>query len=85
MRMSEVPTIMPGDRLHHWRIISVDGRRVTARCRCHQVRIIAVEDLLSGVRSSCGCAPPAREHRGAFSDARQERKRRRDFDWRPGR
>jgi hypothetical protein len=75
-------TIAPGERIHHWTIISVNGRQATARCRYHQVRIVTIEDLLSGVRTSCGCAPPAREHRQAFNDARQEQSRRRDFGWR---
>jgi hypothetical protein len=75
-------TIVPGDRVHHWMIIAINGRRVTARCRCHQIRIVAVEDLLSGVRTSCGCAPPAPEHRQALNEAQAQRQRLRNFNWR---
>ena len=39
----------PGAHIHHWQIIAVDGRRCVARCRCHAIRTIATEDLLSGI------------------------------------
>jgi hypothetical protein len=78
-------TIKAGDRLHHWHIISVDGRRATARCRCHQIRIVAIEDLLAGTRTSCGCRPLAPARNKEIHEARQERKRRQNFDWQPER
>jgi hypothetical protein len=74
-------SITPGDHIHHWTIIAVDGRRVTAQCKCHQVRIITIEDLFSGVRTSCGCRPAPKEYNDAAYEARQERQRRRNFSW----
>jgi hypothetical protein len=65
--MITAATIAPGNRIHHWMIIAINGRRVTARCRCNQIRIVTIEDLLSGVRGSCGCAPPKPEHRRSLA------------------
>jgi len=73
-----------GERIHHWQIVAIDGRRVTAQCRCHQIRIVAIDDLLSGIRTSCGCSPSP-GHQRAEREARQEQERRRDRDWRPQR
>jgi hypothetical protein len=78
------PKLAPGERLYHWQIVAVDGRRVTARCHCHQIRIVAIEDLLSGARSSCGCSPPLRGH-GQYTAQQHRRRSRELFDWRPER
>ncbi len=81
-------TITPGQRIHHWRIVSIDktGRRATAVCACHQTRVVAVEDLISGARASCGCKPPPWGTGQARREAQQEHQRQRQyFDWLPER
>jgi hypothetical protein len=79
--MSENPrsNIKAGDHLHHWKIIAIDGRRVTAMCVCHQIRIVAIEDLQSGVRTSCGCMPTPRAYNRAALETHQEQRRRKNF------
>jgi hypothetical protein len=81
-------TLVPGQSLYHWRIVEVDptGKRVTAQCRCGQIRIIAAEDLLSGARRSCGCQPrPSGLHRAQRTAREQQQRHRQLFEWRPGR
>jgi hypothetical protein len=76
------PTITPGERVHHWQIIAVDGRRVTAQCRCGQVRIVALDELQSGVRTSCGCLPASAAHQRAVREAKADHERQRLRNWR---
>ena len=83
IKMTSASAIQPGAHLYHWLIISVDGRRVTARCRCHEMRTIAIEDLQNGIRTSCGCLPPSSPTNRALREAREEHRRRRAFDWSP--
>jgi hypothetical protein len=82
------PKLTPGQHIHSWRIIEIDptGKRATCVCACHQVRAVAVEDLLAGARSSCGCKPPLRGHGQARRAEQQEHRRSRELlDWRPER
>jgi hypothetical protein len=76
------PIPKPGDHLFNWKIITVDGRRVTARCRCHQIRVVVIEDLLSGAVTSCGCGTPSAQKLHALREAKQEQQRRKNFNWR---
>jgi hypothetical protein len=78
-----VPTnIKSGDRVHNWQIIAVDGRRATCRCRCGEIRIIAVDALAEGHCTSCGCSTPTPQKMAALREGYKDQKRRRDFSWR---
>ena len=80
--------LTPGETLFHWRVIEVDptGKRVTAQCRCGQIRVIATADLLAGTRTSCGCRPAPAGHGIARREAREQGQRQRQyFDWLPER
>jgi hypothetical protein len=76
------PTLQPGQRVHHWQIVSVNGRRVVAQCRCREIRTITLDSLLSGECSSCGCSTPTEQKVKAIREAKEEMSRRRDLDWR---
>ena len=39
------------------------GKRIACRCRCTRLVFIHVDDLASGVVTSCGCSPPTILHR----------------------
>ena len=75
----------PGQRIHHWTIVSVAGRRVTAQCRCKTIRIVTLDALLDGTCSSCGCSTPSLQKLRAVREAKEEQKRQRERDWRPQR
>ena len=74
-------SIKSGEHLFDWQIVSVSGRRVTARCRCHQIRIVAIEDLVSGSITSCGCGTPSAQKLHALREAKQEKQRLHNFNW----
>jgi hypothetical protein len=83
--MTAVPaTIKPSLRFGHLEVLSADttSKRIACRCSCGQVRIVAIDALLCGVRASCGCAPISSEHRRAFSEAQSQRQSQRDYAWR---
>jgi hypothetical protein len=73
--------IEPGYRVGHWEVLSTDtnGKRITCRCSCGQIRVVAIDDLRSG---ACRCARPSWEHRAAFREAQVQQQRQRDLDWR---
>lgn len=67
-----------GARFGHWTINSIQFRRAWCRCDCGVQRQMAVDALLGGESSSCGCAlPNATEIRFV--------KPTRLIDWRPKR
>jgi hypothetical protein len=74
-------TIEPGQRLFDWQILAVQGRQATCRCRCNQVRIVAIEHLISGVCTSCGCSTPSTAKNRFLREAHEEKQRRRLHDW----
>jgi hypothetical protein len=79
-------TIIPGQRVHHWKIVDIDsvGKRATAQCQCGQIKIIAIEDL--AIRTSCGCKPrPSGLNRAQRAEREQQQRRRQIFDWLPER
>ncbi|MDB5609642.1 MAG: hypothetical protein JWP25_6542 [Bradyrhizobium sp.] len=39
------------------------GRRIACRCHCTKLVFVSIEDLKSGVVTSCGCSRPSFEHR----------------------
>ena len=78
-------SIAPGQKIHFWTVISSDGKRITVRCRCGEVRIITAEAIQSGTQTSCGCTRSFAPKKQARQEAQQELRRRRIFDWRPGR
>ena len=43
-------------RFGQWEVLSTDitGKRITCRCSCGQVRVVAISALESGDSSSCG-------------------------------
>jgi hypothetical protein len=82
-----VTTIVPGQRVGAWEIISVDpnGKRVCCSCVCKAVRILSVAALLDGTASpSCGCQQLSREQQRMLRAEAEQQQRRRDLkDWRP--
>jgi hypothetical protein len=79
---SSQSTIAPGDHLFDWKVVSIDGRRATCRCRCGSIRIVVLADLLSGVITSCGCSTPTPQKLRVLREAEKEKQRHRVFDWR---
>lgn len=81
--MSASP-IIPGQRVGHWQVISIDeaGKRATVQCRCREIRVIAIEALQDGTSTSCGCSWPTAEGHRTLSEARREQQRRKIFNWR---
>jgi hypothetical protein len=77
-----IPSLVPGQRLHHWQIVSIDNRRVTARCRCGEIKTIAVESLIEGHCTSCGCSTPTPAKMQALREGYEDQKRRKNFSWR---
>jgi hypothetical protein len=77
-------TIAAGARARYWQILLVDptGKRATCRCRCGEIRLVAVVDLQSGASSSCGCLLLSPVQRRAISEAKAEQQQRRNHDWR---
>jgi hypothetical protein len=49
--------ISAGQRIGHWLVIVVNGRRATVRCRCGQIREVALDALIDKSSVSCGCSP----------------------------
>jgi hypothetical protein len=82
MTATTIPTITPGARVHHWLIVAVDGRRATCRCRCGEVRVIALDALADGHCTSCGCSTPTPEKMKALREDYKDQKRRKNFNWR---
>jgi hypothetical protein len=49
-RMTDAPTIKPGDRLHGVEVLSLDplGKRAIVSCGCGQTHLVGVEALVAG-------------------------------------
>lgn len=71
---------MIGMKFGHWTVAAANDRTATAVCRCGNVRVIAVEALVSGASTSCGCQPPS----DAIRRDEAEQRRRRDLKWKSG-
>ena len=74
--MSTAAAITSGMRYGHWLVQSINGR--SAVYRCMQVRVLAVEALLAGITTSCGCAPFTEEQRYTGRDVAGARDRERN-------
>jgi hypothetical protein len=72
--------LVVGQQFGDWTILGIDGRRAVCRCRCKEVRVVAADALLSGMSTSCGCAPLSADQIKVLHEARAERQRRRDRD-----
>jgi hypothetical protein len=46
-------------RYGHWTVLAADdsGKRITCRCRCGEIRVVALAALQNGSCTSCGCRP----------------------------
>jgi hypothetical protein len=73
-------TFVPGMRIRNWEVLSVDptGKRITCRCRCGAIRVVALTALESGACTSCGCRPLTLAQR---SELRAEQARRALDEW----
>jgi hypothetical protein len=84
--MTATTTIIPGQRIGHFEILSVDptGKRVCVGCPCGNAHIFGVETLLNGA-ASCAAMPLTVEQEKARRVNRRFRWRVRALkDWRPG-
>jgi hypothetical protein len=72
--------ITVGQRVANWEVIAADetGKRITARCRCGRVMVVALTALESGACNSCGCRPLTPQQR---NELRAEQSRRRALGW----
>jgi hypothetical protein len=79
--MSGDITIVVGQRVGAWEVLSADdsGKRLTCRCRCGEVRVVALTALENGSCRSCGCSPLSPKQR---AELRGERARRALDEWR---
>ena len=53
-----------GQRIGNWEVLVADdtGKRITCRCRCGAIRVVALTALESGACRSCGCDELRAEH-----------------------
>jgi hypothetical protein len=85
--MNHPTTIIPGQVIGNWEVLNVapNGRRACCLCVCGNVRIVAVDALITGtVADSCGCQNVSNDF--AFLRARYDAgQRRREMQqrWRP--
>jgi hypothetical protein len=77
--MTTAITIVVGQRISNWEVLFADptGKRITCRCRCGTVKVVALTALESGACRSCGCRPLTPQQR---SELRAEQSRRRELD-----
>jgi hypothetical protein len=47
--------VVPGMKFGHWVVVQIRGRTATARCACGSVRRVALDALVTGASTSCGC------------------------------
>ena len=77
-----------GQHFAHWTIVDIDeaGRRAICECVCGNHRALFVAALVDGsAATSCGCRALSRQQRDEQYAEVEQRQRRRDRDWRPGR
>jgi hypothetical protein len=60
----------------HWEVLAADdsGKRITCRCRCGVIMVVALTALENGDCRSCGCSPLSPQQR---SELRADRARHR--------
>lgn len=80
-------TIIPGQWLHKFQVLSVDptGKRACVSCACGSVHVFSAEALLSGT-AMCSAVPLTSVQREAMRDEIEADERRRRLDlknWRP--
>jgi hypothetical protein len=65
----------------HWTVVGADetGKRITCRCRCGAVHVVALDALDDGTSSSCGCRPLSRRQRS--NRAAEQKWRQLQFDF----
>ena len=75
-----------GKSFGSWTVINADatGKRAACRCVCGRVQVIAVDALVSGDSTSCGCQRLAPDQSRALRDEAARLRLRRDQDWRSG-
>jgi hypothetical protein len=56
------------------------GRRIGCRCCCERLIFVAVEDLVAGTVTSCGCRPPSNAYHRHYSEIRAQRLREFNFN-----
>ena len=81
--MTDTPALTIGQRFGFLRVVSFDkyGRRIGCVCVCRKLCVVSGDDLLQGLRNSCGCQAPTLANRQAFRAAQAENLRRRDLAW----
>jgi hypothetical protein len=80
-------TAIIGQRFGNWEVVGLDaaGRRASCGCVCGSLRVLAVEALMSGASTSCGCQPlTAPQLKALRQETAQEQRRREQRSWRPG-
>jgi hypothetical protein len=67
-----------------WTVLSTDAtqKRAACRCVCGRVQVIAVDALMSGHTTSCGCHRLTADQSNALRAEAEQRRRQRDRDWR---
>ena len=79
--------IIPGQVIGNWEVLNVEpnGRRACCSCVCGNVRIVAVDALITGtVADSCGCRKVSEENLAFLRAAYDAWQRRRELQrWRP--
>jgi hypothetical protein len=77
-------TIATSAKFGHLVVVSSDklGRRVACECVCRKLCIVSGDDLLQGLRDSCGCQPLTPINRAAYQAARIANARQRELAWR---
>ena len=80
------PKVPVGSKFGHWQILSTANRRALCRCKCGEIREVAVAALEDGSSISCGCAPLSNKQRRAIHNEKKLRRAERNLSsWGPGR
>jgi hypothetical protein len=76
-----------GKHFAAWTVLSADGtgKRAGCRCVCGRVQVIAVDALVNGHTTSCGCQRLTADQIHALRAEASQRQRQCDRDWRPSR
>ena len=75
-------------KVFHWRVVKIDGRRTTCVCQCGTARILNTDELENRTAvQSCGCSPVSAEEFQQMKKAEDFARWRREqkTSWKPGR
>ena len=75
-------TVTVGMRFGHWSIIQITGRTAAARCACGTVRRVALDALVTGASTSCGCFGESYVVRTEMRQRQRQRQQRDQRNWR---